>query len=235
MKPLLFSLIFILNLQAAKLDYNITEKAYSDIENKTIYYIFNLCSSDMNGIIKHGDYEKHLNFDKNIAYVQKRIETAQIDSKDKQKLQNNINKYKTICQSSVSSMKKNAPRLNTHYAIVTNSLVDFEKRICSTGFSPLIKKWHKLNHIKNEYLKEPSQELEQEFKRELDLVMQSVSELYLEEEQENAIFSYLKNYQSYFYDLSRSFKYAQYENIKEIKPLSYKIKSQIQFFVPYNL
>lgn len=231
MKLLSILLLFILNLQANMFDYNTD----GSIKAKTIYDLFNQCTSDMNSIVKHGEYEKHINFEKNIVSVEKGIIDAQMDSNDRQSIQKNLREYKLICQTCINTMKNDAPQLNTHYTNLVNNLENFKKSVYSTGYQPLIKEWDKLTRIKKQYIKDPSNKLENKFARSLDQVVLTLTQLYLDDEQEQPMLTYLKNYQSYFNDLSRSYKSVKYENINEIKPLSYKIKSQIKLSIPYSL
>ncbi len=235
MKSVSILLLFILHLHASMFGYSFSDNTNENVGHKTIYEVFSASTSDINSIIKHGDYAKHTSFNNNIISVEKRVEDAEMSTKERKKLQDNIKKYRVICQSCIKAMETNAPQLDKHYKTLINSLNDFDRGINSTGFTPLIKEWHKLSHIKKQYIKEPSNKLEKEFEETLNLVVLTVSELYLDEELEEPLLSYLKNYQAYFNDLSRSYKSVKYENINHIKPLSYQIKSQIKLSIPYNL
>lgn len=204
-------------------------------QQQTIYTTFSSCASDINAIIRHGAYEKKQGFFKNIVDVEKRIEQASIEQKQKEQLKEDIKKYRIICQSCIKTMQNDAPKLASQYKTLIESLQKFDSMVNSTGFPPLLKEWHKLSRIKRDYIKKPSAQTEKEFYRTLELVTITVRELYLEDEMEEPMLGFLKNYKEYFSSLATSYKNIAYDNVNDLRPLAYKIKSQIQLNIPNNL
>ena len=235
MKILSILLFLILGLQAGMLGYGSEEKSTIAPNSPNIYDLFNRCVSDINAIVKHGEYQRSSSFSESMKSLEKRINEADMDTKEKQKIQQELKRYGSVCQNCINAARTDAPKLNSRYLKVLNGLDDFERHVISTGFVPLIREWHKLGKIKKHYVQRPTNKLEKEFAQTFDLVLLTVTELYLDEEQEEPMMTYLKNYQEYFSDLSRSYKKAKYEEINTLKPLGYKIKSLIKLSIPYNL
>jgi hypothetical protein len=78
-------------------------------------------------------------------------------------------------------------------------------------------------------MRKPNAKLAKEFNQKFELVKMIIIELYLDEELEDPLLSYLDNYKKYFQGVNQAYKNVEYKNVQNIKLLSYKIKSILEF------
>jgi|GEM_PF-1978613 len=201
---------------------------------KEIHKNFRENVSDMNAILKRGEYNKVAKYESDVSSIIRQIELLDIPEKNKEELQNDINSYVTLVNNIRTKLQEKAPKLHDHHLTIINGLNNFNKKISSIGLSELSENWQELSTIKNRFVKKPSQQLEKEFDEKWSVVVITITELYLDDEMEEPLFTYLNNYKAYFKEMNSAYSSAQYSNVNKVKPLSYKIKSQLELLVPYS-
>lgn len=185
--------------------------------------------SNGNSLIKKGDFEKYTIYRSGINSLFNSIESLDLTKSEKTSLKNSLQKYTQIIDLVYVDMKEKTPNLNSKYTISLHGLLNFNKEIGSTGYRPLINEWYDLAKIKHKFIKKPSYKLSQKFDTKWNSVMLILTDLCLDEEYEEPMIEYLDVYKSYFSDLNSVYKHIEYSNIKSIKPLSYTIKSKLEF------
>jgi hypothetical protein len=151
-------------------------------------------------------------------------------SKDeKEVLKKELTEYKTTVDLVYKNLKNKASKLNMHYLKTLNGLSSFNQSVASTGYGPLLKEWYVLTKIKRKFMRKPNAKLAKEFNQKFELVKMIIIELYLDEELEDPLLSYLDNYKKYFQGVNQAYKNVEYKNVQNIKLLSYKIKSILEF------
>jgi len=198
-------------------------------QHKKVLETFRTTSSDGNALLKKGDFEKYKLYKSNITTLIHTIDTLDLSPQEKKSLQKNMHQYSKIIDSVYKHMKNKTPMIHKEYSKSLDGLVAFNDGINSTGYGPLLKEWHKLAKIKRRYIKKPSYQLSKKFDEKWDAVVFVLTDLCLDEEYEDPLLAYLDVYKKYFKDLNHVYKTVHYENIKNIKPLSYAIKSQLEF------
>ncbi|WP_457745410.1 hypothetical protein [Sulfurimonas sp.] len=226
MKLLLFILIS-LNLHANIFSY------YSYDVHTTNFVIkkFRKTVSKANAIVKKGDHTQYKIYKKDIATINKNIDSFDLSKEDKKRLKQKIKRYESIITTIYKNIQHSAPKLDQHYIASLHGLIKFNNGIASTGYGPLLKEWHDLSKIKYKYIKKPSELLVKKFNEKYEAVMLVLTDLCLDEELEEPLIAYLKLYKNYFHELDTVYRDVTYSKIRELKPLTYEIKSKLEFVI----
>jgi hypothetical protein len=208
---------------------------YSEaVQTKDIREAFRENVSDANAILKRGEYTKIAKYEADIESIIAQIKTLGIANENKEELQKDIALYTALINDISKHLQKKAPELEKNHLHILNKLDAFNKRISAIGLSELSENWRQLSNIKNSFIKQPHTKLEQEFDAKWSAVVVTITELYLDEEIEKPALDYLHDYKIYFKEISGAYSSAQYSNLNKVKPLSYKIKAQLELLVPNN-
>ena len=202
--------------------------------NKQIHASFRQNVSDANAIIKRGEYTKFATYKAENSSIIERIEKLDIDTDNKKQLKNDILTYSALIKTLGTKLQTKAPELNHHYKYTIHNLKTFNQNLASIGYRPLLYDFRELSTIKNKFVKKPSKSLERKFNEKWSAVMVTLTELYLDDDMEEPLVKYLQSYKSYFVELSSAYNSLNYFNINKLKPLSYKIKAQLELYIPYK-
>lgn len=205
-----------------------------NVQTKDIREAFRENVSDANAILKRGEYAKIAKYKTDIESIIGQIKTLGIANENKEELQKDIALYTALINDISIHLQKKAPELEKNHLHILRKLDAFNKRISMIGFSELSENWRQLSNIKNSFIKQPRLKLEKEFDAKWSAVVITITELYLDEEIEQPVLDYLNDYKTYFKEISSAYSSAQYSNLNKVKPLSYKIKAQLELLVPYN-
>ena len=126
-------------------------------------------------------------------------------------------------------MKSNVPNIDKNYQNSLKGLITFNNSLESTGYTPLLSEWHELSKVKYKYIRKPSAKLKKRFDQKFRSVKLILEDLCLDEELEDPLLDYLSTYNIYFEELNLVYSRVDYSNIHKIKPLSYEIKSKLEF------
>jgi hypothetical protein len=201
-----------------------------NIKNKFVENV-----SDANAVIKRGNFERYSKYENGIQNTIKHVDKLDISQEEKVVLKNDLKKYAEIINKLYKKLHSEAPEFHKHYKSSVNGLKKFNEKLSSIGYRPLLNLWYELSKTKSKFIRRPSQKLQKEFYKNYKLMLISISELYLDEEIEEPLFSYLENYKTHFDELSMGYESIGYKDVKSIKPLSYKIKAKMEFISPIKL
>jgi hypothetical protein len=233
MKSFITLLLAIITLHAGVFD---SEKSSREarLANKAIYDSFRQNVSDANSIVKRGEYEKVNRYESDITRIINRVSSLSLPAPEKEALHQDLTQYAQLVNTISIKLQKNAPKLNDHYTEVLSGLGAFNKKMSSIGLRELLDDWRQLSKIKNRFVKKPSPELVKAFEQKWTSVTVMITELYLDEEMEEPLFAYLEQYKAYFAELSKAYRQVGYAEVAKLKPLSYKIKMQLELAIPYK-
>jgi len=184
--------------------------------------------NDTNSIIWRGEYDKIPSYKASISSITRKIQALEIEQNKKQELAAHLQNYEAIVDTIAINLKKEAPRLKTHYDYTIDNLDAFNKKISSVGLYILSSRWRDLSGIKNNFVKKPTPELEKKFDAMLNEVIVTITELYLDDKTESFLLGYLENYKLYFKEITVAYSKANFDKINELKPISYKIKAELE-------
>jgi hypothetical protein len=203
-------------------------------EKREIHKAFQKNVSDANAILKRGEYTKITKYESDLAVIMQQIKTLNIPNKNKEELQKDLTEYATLIHDINIHLQAKAPKLGENHLNILRQLDTFNNKIATIGLSELSENWRKLSNIKNDFVKHPSAKMEKEFNAKWSAVVVTINELYLDEEIETPLLDYLNDYKTYFQELNNAYSSAQYASLNKVKPLSYKIKAELELLVPYN-
>ena len=184
--------------------------------------------NDTNSIIWRGEYEKIPSHKAGISSIAKKIQNLKITEEKKQELAVNLQNYAAIIDAVSKNLQQEAPKLKNHYENSIAKLDAFNKKMSSIGLYALISRWRELSSIKNSFVKKPNPALEKKFDNIHNEIVVTITELYLDDEAESFLLDYLENYKLYFKEITVAYAKANYDKINELKPLSYKIKAELE-------
>lgn len=184
-----------------------------------------------NSITKRGQYLKYKSFKHSLDSLYSDIDMLDIDSKEKNAINNNMQNYSSIVEAIYKSMEQNHPKIDKHYQDSLDGLLKFNKLVKSTGYAPLISSWDKLTKTKKMYIKKPSKKLAKKFYEHLEEINLVLEDLCLDEDLEQPMLDYLYIYEAYFKELDTAYKKVEYANIIKLKELSYELKSQLTLII----
>ncbi|MDD2651993.1 MAG: hypothetical protein PHX44_02935 [Sulfurimonas sp.] len=184
--------------------------------------------NDTNSIIWRGDYDKIPSHKASVSSITKKIQNLKIAQEKKQELTANLQNYAAIVDIIALNLQKEAPKLKSHYENSIANLDAFNKKISSVGLYALSSGWRELSSIKNSFVKKPNPTLEKKFDNMLSEIIVTITELYLDDEAESFLLGYLENYKLYFKEITAAYSKANFSKINELKPLSYKIKAELE-------
>jgi len=201
---------------------SMTLHAASHGKQESVTTLFNQNVHAMNAIVKRGDYDKMDEFDTTLQEVRKRLELY-----GQAKILEQLNDYDAKVRSVSASLVEYAPSLQKDQEIIIAELESFNRRISSIGLAELIKGWRELGRLKKAFVREPQKNLQKDFETKWLYVSVLIEELYLDEEVETPMLQFLQRYKSVFDSIAAAYKESGFDNVATLKPLSYKIKSDI--------
>jgi hypothetical protein len=104
----------------------------------------------------------------------------------------------------------------------------FKKKIKSIGLAELNNSWHDMQKNNHQFLREPSNEKFQEYEENFNRAKTIITELYLEDEDEEYLFAYLDQHRHATAALYEVYTRVGLDRVREIKPLTYAIKEHMQ-------
>ncbi|MDK9693745.1 MAG: hypothetical protein OEL19_05825 [Sulfurimonas sp.] len=218
----------LLSILALSLLLNASVFSQNEKGNSILIEEFRQNVNDTNSIIWRGEYDKIPSYKASISSITRKIQALEIEQNKKQELAVHLQNYEAIVDAIAINLKKEAPRLKTHYDYTIDNLDAFNKKISSVGLYILSSRWRDLSGIKNNFVKKPTPELEKKFDTMLNEVIVTITELYLDDKTESFLLGYLENYKLYFKEITVAYSKANFDKINELKPLSYKIKAELE-------
>lgn len=229
MKIISFLFFTVLALNAGVLDYWSSERAEQRVaEQQSIKELFRQNVRSANGVIKRGEYDGMVLFSDGIGTLQKELKQIDDPALPIKELTQDIEAYSQLVSALSGELQKNAPKMHEHYSSIVGGVDTFNRKLASIGLRELLRSWKELTRIKHRFVKKPSAKLAKAFNKAWDNVSITITELYLDEEMEEPLFDFLDNYKLQFAEMNRAYKKIGYANVAKIKPLSYKIKMQLE-------
>lgn len=198
------------------------------VSHKGVYNIFLENVKNANSIIKNGEYEKVTTYNSDMNSLLEQIKYLKISDTEKNRLNSSIKEYFDLVNQSSIALQKKAPNLNQQYKHTLDGLKKFNSSISSIGLYQLSSEWLKLSKIKSDFVNKPSLKLKKDFENTYNSIIVNITELYLDSEIEDPMFNYLKEYKTYFESIAAAYEIVNFENIAKLKPLSYKIKADLE-------
>ncbi|MHC3995193.1 hypothetical protein ACXWTF_10220 [Thiomicrolovo sp. ZZH C-3] len=189
-------------------------------------------ASDASAITKRGEYTLRSTQEQGITRIRAEVASLGLPEQERSAILKDLDTYKATVSSIGAELQKSAPYLHQHYRRLLDGLGEFNRRLGSIGLRELLHGWRELSRVKGRFVKQPDARLAKAFDTAWTNVSVTISELYLDEEMEAPLLEYLDAYKAYFEEVNRAYKAVGYADVSRLKPLTYKIKMQLEMMAP---
>lgn len=199
-----------------------------EIASKTPEQLFTLSQDSLRLIVRHGDGESIRVLEKSVSELEKMMVRYEKQGLAIQTTEKLITQYKA---DSIALSKATQPNLGKLKTFDRNEVKREEKFLLSIdqiGLYELKTAYKKMDKIRLDYLKEPTEALETEYRAQNEIVRGMVSELYLDSDIETPLFDYIDNHKGYFESVVSCYKQAGLERIHRLRNNAYAIKTDLQ-------
>ncbi len=231
MKWLVLLVFSALSLQAGFFGSD-SDEHHEQVQKLDLVRQFRENAADANAIVKRGEYTLIEKQERELKRIQQEVQTVNISDDARQKLLSDLKTYGQMVQHIGGKLKQSAPKLNQQYNYIIGGVTSFNKRLGSIGLSQLLHEWRELSYTKDRFVKDPDGKLVKTFDHKWTNVNVLITELYLDDFMETPLLDYLKAYKAYFKDLDDAYRNVGYAEVQKLKPLTYKIKLQLQMLAP---
>jgi len=176
-------------------------------------------------ITKEADMKQVKLFQNNSAYL---LDQMKMNANYDKNFVNNYAMLNDIVNDTIHCMQTGKSSISEQIKKTKKETQRFEKKIKSIGLAELNNSWHAMQKHNHQFLREPSNAKFQEYQENVNLSKNIITELYLEDEDEEYLFAYLDQHLKTSTALYDVYSRVGLERIREIKPLSYAIKQHIQ-------
>lgn len=176
-------------------------------------------------ITKEADMNQVKLYQDNAAYLLEQIKTDRSYDKN---FVDNYAMLNSIINDTIHYMQTDRSDIAMQLLTIKKETLRFEKKIKSIGLAELNSSLHAMQKNNHQFLREPSQAKFQQYTQNLNRAKEIITELYLEDEDEGYLFTYLDHHLKASTALYNVYSRVGLERMREIKPLSYAIKEHIQ-------
>lgn len=180
-------------------------------------------------ISKEGDISEIRSFKTDSVRLLSEIRRKSIFS---EKFVQDYAKLHSIVNDTAYSIRLHDDILYTHMLKTKDRMQNFEKKIKSIGLSELNKSWRITQKLFHQFHRKPSEEKFLTYLKHLQETTNIITELYLDDEQEEYLYSYLKEHHKALNSLYEVYNDVGFHRINELKPLIYGLKEQMEFKTP---
>ncbi len=228
MKTLFVILVLVTSALAAlffTLDTPAKEKAPLHVPKKrTLYSNINDNFDLVRRISKEGDISEAKNFKIDSLRLIDEIKRKSLFS---EKFVQDYTRLHFIINDTANAIHEHNDVLYTHLLKTKDRMQNFEKKLKSIGLSELNKNWRITQKLFRQFHREPNDEKHKRYLQHLDMTKTIITELYLDDDQEEYLFSYLDDHHNAFNSLYEVYNDVGFYRINELKPLIYGLKEQM--------
>lgn len=229
MKTFIVILIFVTSALAAllfTLDIPKTDvsPAKTPVQN-SLYFKINETFSLVRRISKEGDISQIRSFKAESLQLISEIERKSLFSKE---FVQDYTRLISIINDTAQSIHEHDDVLYTHLLKTKDRMQNFEKKIKSIGLSELNKSWRLTQKLFHDFHRDPREEKFQTYLKQYQEMKTIITELYLDDDKEAYLFSYLEEHHKAFNALYAVYNDVGFHRIHDLKPLMYGIKAQME-------
>ncbi|MEA2110805.1 MAG: hypothetical protein U9P71_02030 [Campylobacterota bacterium] len=225
----MLKLLFLLWMLTLLLQGNVSKSEMTSSLSVDYKLLFQQSVKDTSAIIKRGEYDRIALFNENIDTVVYFLNAQQSQVLITQDIITNIKNYSKIVNLTYGALNKKAPSLFTDRYNILEGLELFNKKINSIGLRELLVGWRELSKLKRDFIRHPTKKLKLDFNNKHSYIVLLITELYLDEEMEEPLYSFLKQYKEVFDMMEKAYADVGYTYVAKLKRLGYKIKSDLLF------
>lgn len=196
---------------------------------KTLYSKINDNFNLVRRISKEGDISEIRSFKTDSVRLLSEIKRKSLFS---EKFVQDYAKLHSITNDTAHSIRVHDDMLYTHMLKTKDRRQNFEKKIKSIGLGELNKSWRITQKLFHQFHRKPSEEKYLTYLKHLEETKNIITELYLDDDQEEYLYSYLEEHNKALNSLYEVYNDVGFHRINELKPLMYGLKEQMGFQTP---
>lgn len=134
----------------------------------------------------------------------------------------------SIINKTSRSIKTKKPTLSREIVEMDESLETYNNKIKSIGLIELSQNWRDMQKLYKKILRQPYESDFREYELKNAQAKQIITELYLEDNEERYLFSFIEKHKSVLSGFEQVYTDVGLKNIRDIKPLVYTLKEHMQ-------
>lgn len=196
--------------------------------SQTPEQLFTLSQDSLRLIVRHGEGKSIPILEESMGELEKMLVQYEHQGLPIQTTEKLIAQYKADSIALSKATQPNLDKLKTFDRNEAKSEEQFLLSINQIGLYELKAASKKMDKIRLDYLKEPSEELENQYRDQSENVRTMIRELYLDSAIEDPLYAYIDNHKGYFETVADSYKKAGLEKVHRLRENSYAIKTDLQ-------
>ncbi len=164
-------------------------------------------------------------FQDNSAYL---LDQMRAERSYDKKFVDNYAMLNSIVNDTIHYMQTDRSNIAMQILAIKQETLHFEKKVKSIGLAELNNSLHAMQKNNHQFLRAPSEAKFQQYRKDLSHAKSIITELYLKDEDEEYLFTYLDQHRKASAALHDVYSRVGFERMREIKPLTYAIKEHIQ-------
>jgi len=198
------------------------------IQSKTSEQLFTLSQESLREIVRHGEGKSILVLQESVSELESRLPKYEKQGLNVGKLEELIHQYKEDTLALSQTSQPFLEKIKGYDKYEEEREEKFILAIDQIGLYELKTAYKQLSKVRVDYLKEPSPELEKEYRLSAETLTQTIKELYLDSAIEDPLYAYINNHKGYFETVAACYKQTGHQRINRLRQSAYAIKTELQ-------
>lgn len=204
------------------------KKVEISVASKNSEQLFTLSQDSLREIVRHGDGASIAVLEESVGELESRLPRYERQGLNVGKVKILISQYKEDASALSQTTQPYLEKIKGYDSYEEKEEEKFLLAIDQIGLYDLKTNYQKLSKIRVDYLKEPSDELAQEYRASAEMLTQTIKELYLDSTIEDPLYAFINNHKGYFETLSTCYNKAGIQRVNRLRQNSYAIKTELQ-------
>lgn len=199
-----------------------------ELSTKSPEQLFSMSQDALSTLLRHGDQEAVSVLDASVVQLKEKLPQYKRQGLNITKVEELVEGYKRDTLALSKAIQPRLAKIKEYDQYEEKSEEKFLVAIEQIGLYELKTDYQKLIRIRQNYLKEPSTQLEDQYHEKLSTLIQTIQELYLDSNIEDPLYAYLNNHKNYFETMVVCYQEAGLERVIRLRNNTYAIKTELQ-------
>lgn len=190
--------------------------------------LFAQSEQSLRQIIRHGNQNAISILDTSLDTLSTQLDSRKKEGISVEKTEQLLTQYRNDSHVVTDTFVPALKQLRYYDSIETAQEKKFVTSLDQIGLYELKTAYEELNNRRTDFIKEPNQNHKNAYNEQLDKVKTVISELYLDSEIDQPLFSFLNNHKLYFDLISDTYAKIGFERINRLRETGYSIRSELQ-------
>lgn len=190
--------------------------------------LFSLGERSVRQMIRYGDEKSISSFHTYSDALDAALIKDQRSGVETRNAQEMIAQYKQDSIHLTQTASMYSQKLHTYSHYEQTQKKDFQRSMDQIGLHELKSSFSDLEKARSEYIKEPSLTAQEQYEKLAKNTLQTINELYLDEDMETPLLNYIVNHTHYFKTVVSIYTTTGLESINRLHANSYIIKAQLE-------